>query len=327
MRSGKVAAILAVPRTTALDFSVFAYLLNAHPGYEVLVCGDRDSRGAETPVDIRPTHPLAEAGRADVVLVPSYEDPHLPVPDDYLEVLRRADERGARTVAACTAAFALAAAGVLDGRTATTHWRHTDRLRLAHPLVDVVENRLFVEDGPVLTSAGAGGLIDACLHVIRTDFGVTAADEVAKEVVSLPRGSAEPQYVDVPAPPRTSLRATREWVVDNIWSPITVQRMADRSLLPRRTFIRHFERETGMSPMHWVVSQRVLSARRLLENSDWSVERIAGATGFGTAANLRAAFRRAVGTTPTAYRESHARPPRTERRGRPSGGSRRSGGA
>ncbi|MBP2339763.1 transcriptional regulator GlxA family with amidase domain [Saccharothrix coeruleofusca] len=320
MQSGRVAAVLAVPGTIALDFGILVYLLNAHPGYEVLVCGDRGSADAAALVDIRPTHSLAEADRADVVLVPSYEDPRLPLPEEYLEVLRRADQRGARIVAACTAAFALAAAGVLDGRTATTHWRYTDRLRLEHPRVDVVENRLFVEDGPVLTSAGAGGLIDACLHVIRSDFGATAADEVAKEVVSLPRGAAEPQYVDLPTPPRTSLRATREWVVDNLASPITVQRMADRSLLPRRTFIRHFERETGMSPMHWVVSQRVLSARRLLESSDWSVERIAGATGFGTAANFRATFRRAVGTTPTAYRKSHARlpepsarTPRTER--------------
>ncbi|WP_199441970.1 GlxA family transcriptional regulator [Umezawaea beigongshangensis] len=298
-----MAVILLPPRVLALDLSIAEHVLNAHPGYRVLVRGDRGS-GATAGA----AHSLADVECADVVVVPSYEHPHLPVPDDHLEALRAAADRGARIVAACTGAFALAASGVLDGKSATMHWRHTDEFRAAYPAVDVVDNRVFVEDGAVLTSAGSGAFIDALLHVIRADFGAAAADEVAKDVVSSPaRGSAEPQYVDVVVPPRASLRATREWVVDNLGSAITVQRMADRSTLPRRTFVRHFERETGMPPMRWVVLQRVLAARRLLETSDWSVERIAGATGFGTSANFRSLFRREVGTTPSAYRKAHVR--------------------
>ncbi|GGS15484.1 AraC family transcriptional regulator [Streptomyces aureoverticillatus] len=289
----KVVAILAVPRAYALDVSIPEHVFGRHPGYRVVVCGDR---GLD----------LTEAESADIVIIPGYEDPHLPVPEEYLKALREAVNQGARAIAICTGVFALAACGMLNGKAATTHWRHTDQLREMYPGVDVVENRLFVEDGRILTSAGGGAGIDACLHVVQTDFGTTVADGVAKDVVfSAARGAHEPQYVEAPAPARESLRATREWVIDNIGSSITVQRMADHSLLSRRTFNRRFLRETGMPPMRWVAAQRVLRARRLLENSDWSVERIAGETGFGTAANFRTIFRREVGVTPTAYRTSH----------------------
>ncbi|WP_243789065.1 GlxA family transcriptional regulator [Saccharopolyspora gloriosae] len=300
-----IAAILALPRLIALDFSIPAHVLGTHPGYELLVCG-----GAEPAATggIRPTHPLADARRADLVVVPSYDAPELPVPEDHSAAIREAAERGARIVSACTGTFAVAASGILDGRTATTHWQYTDLLRRLHPRVDVVENQVFVEDGPVLTSAGAGALIDACLHVVRSDFGAASADVVAKDLVFSPaRGATEPQYVDPRTPDRAELRAIREWVLENIGAPITVQRMADRSGLTRRTFIRRFEREVGMPPMRWVARQRILSVRRLLETSDWSVERIAEHTGFGTAPNLRALFRREVGTTPTDYRKQHAR--------------------
>ncbi|HEV7976082.1 GlxA family transcriptional regulator [Amycolatopsis sp.] len=167
----------------------------------------------------------------------------------------------------------------------------------------MVENQLFVEDGKILTSAGAGAGIDACLHLIRGDFGEAAAHEAGKDVVASPaRGGDQPQYVDVLTVPRANLSATRSWVMEHIGEPITVQRMAERSNLPRRTFIRQLEHETGMSPMRWVDSHRILSARRLLETSDWAVERIAAATGFGTSANFRSNFRsilrREVGATP-----------------------------
>ncbi|WP_405792089.1 GlxA family transcriptional regulator [Streptomyces sp. NBC_01506] len=325
MRSGddkRVVAILAVPRVYALDVSIAAHVFGQHPGYRVFVCGDhgldavddpgngsRDGSGragVDVAADIRPTRSLADLGCADVVVVPGYENPQSPIPEEYLKALRNCVERGARVVAVCTGVFALAAGGILNGKTATTHWRHTDQLRSMYPEVDVVENRLFVEDGAILTSAGAGAGLDACLHVIQDDFGTTVADDVAKDVVfSSVRGADEPQYVDVLTPTRASLHATREWVIENIGSPITVQQMADHSLLSRRTFIRRFVSETGMPPMHWVARQRILGARRLLERSDWSIERIAGATGFGTAANFRAIFRREVGVPPSAYRKAH----------------------
>ncbi|TNM33686.1 helix-turn-helix domain-containing protein [Streptomyces sedi] len=250
-----------------------------------------------------PTRPLADATRADIVVVPGYDEPELPVAEAALTVLRAAVARGARVVAVCTGVFALAASGALDGRTATTHWRYTDRLRALRPEVDVVENRLLVEDGPFVTSAGAGAGIDACLHVVRTDFGSSAADGVAKEVVSPAlRHADEPQYSRVPAPGRANLRATREWAIAHVAEPLTVQRLADHSLLSRRTFVRRFTRETGLPPMRWLALQRLHHARRLLETSDWSIERVAGAAGFGSAANFRAFFRRELGITPSAYR-------------------------
>ncbi len=302
-----VVAILAVPRVYALDVSIPVHVFGQHSGYRVLICGDRDLAPTHVATDIRPTHSLSDVEQADIVVVPGYEDPNLPVPADHLKALRVAFERGARVVAVCTGVFALAASGVLNGRAATTHWRHTEQLRLRYPDVDVVENRLFVEDGPILTSAGAGAGIDACLYMVQADFGTTVADGVAKDVVfSAVRGANEPQYRDALAPPRDGLHATREWVIENIGASITVQRMADHSLLSRRTFIRRFAHETGMPPMQWVTLQRIISARRLLETSDWTVERIAGATGFGTAANFRTIFRRELGLTPTAYRKSHA---------------------
>ncbi|MEU9876088.1 GlxA family transcriptional regulator [Streptomyces phaeochromogenes] len=314
-----IVAILAMPRAYSLDVSIPAHVFGRHPGYRVFVCGDQNldvvdavddsSDGPshlDVAADIRPTHSLSDVEYADIVVVPGYENPSLPIPEGYLKAVRLAGERGARIVAVCTGVFALAASGMLDGKTATTHWQYTDQLRATYPEVDVAENRLFVEDGAILTSAGAGSGIDACLHVIQSDFGTTVADDVAKDVVfSAARSANEPQYMEVASPPRAGLQATREWVIENIGSSITVQRMADHSRLSRRTFIRHFVRETGMPPMHWVAGQRILGARRLLESSDWSVERIAGATGFGTAANFRNIFRREVGVTPTAYRKSH----------------------
>ncbi|MGI5507111.1 GlxA family transcriptional regulator [Lentzea sp. CA-135723] len=190
--------------------------------------------------------------------------------------------------------------------TPPTHWRYLEPLRALRPSVNVLANRLFVEDGTVLTSAGGGAGIDACLHLIRADFGAAAAHEAGREVVASPaRDGAEPQYVDVLSPVRADLSEVRSWAMAHLGEAITVDRLAARGNLGRRTFIRHFERETGHPPMRWVTLQRVLSARRLLETSDWPVDRIAAATGFGTGSNFRAIFRREVGTTPTGYRKAH----------------------
>ncbi|WP_406631377.1 GlxA family transcriptional regulator [Amycolatopsis sp. WGS_07] len=295
-------ALVAVPRVIGLDFSIPAHLLGGHPGYRVLVCGDERGTGP----GIVPDRPLASIAEADIVILPGYDEPEAPLPADYLAPVREAADLGARLVAICTGAFALAQAGILDEREATTHWRFVRSLREHYPRVRVLENRLFVEDGKILTSAGAGAGIDACLHLIRTDFGEAAAYEAGKEIVAAPaRDGIQPQYVDVLAAPRASLADTRSWLMEHLGDPITVQRMAEHANLSRRTFIRRFERETGMSPMRWVVNHRVLSARRLLETSDWAVERIAAATGFGTAANFRSVFRREVGATPTEYRRTY----------------------
>ncbi|MEV4319712.1 helix-turn-helix domain-containing protein [Actinocrispum sp. NPDC049592] len=276
-------AILVVPRVIALDYSIPAHILGGCEGYRL----------SDDPT------------QADIVVVPGFEEPEKPLPATDLDVIRQSADRGARIVGICTGTFGLAASGVLNGRSATTHWQYVAQLRELYPKVLVLENRLFVEDGKILTSAGAGAGIDACLHMIRSDFGEAAAHDAGKGVVAAPaRTGDQLQYVDVLTPPRATLAATRAWVMENIGEPITVQRMAMHSNLPRRTFIRHFENETGMPPMRWVVLQRILSARRLLERSDWSIERIAAATGFGTATNFRTVFRREVGSTPSAYRKA-----------------------
>jgi transcriptional regulator GlxA family with amidase domain len=294
-------AILVVPRVIDLDVSIPAYLLGKQGGYDVLLCGETDEPGAVR----RPAYPLSIASTADIVVVPGYDDPEIPLPAAYLDLIRATAERGARLVGICTGTFALAASGVLDRRDATTHWQYVDSLRALHPMVNVQGDQLFVEDGRLLTSAGGGAAIDACLHLIRSDFGAAAAHASGQGVVAAPvRNGDQRQQVGVLAPPRSDLSPTRAWALENLGEPITVQQLADRSHLPRRTFIRHFEAETGQSPMRWVTLQRLLSARRLLEESDWSVERIATATGFGTAANFRTVLRREIGTTPSAYRRA-----------------------
>lgn len=299
-----IVAILAVPRVIALDFGIPAHILGTRPGYRVIVCAEPDEASGTAPGSTA-THPLSAAVQADIVVIPGYDEPEIPLPAAYLDAIRDSADRGARLLSICTGTFALASAGVLDRRDATTHWQYAPSLRELHPLVNLIENTLFVEDGKILTSAGAGAGIDACLHVIRSDFGEAAAYEAGKSIIAAPaRRGDQRQYVDVLTPPRSDLSATRAWAMDNLGEPLTVLRLAEHANLPRRTFIRHFESETGMPPMQWVALQRVLSARRLLETSDWSVDRIAGATGFGSAANFRTHFRRELGTTPSAYRRS-----------------------
>jgi transcriptional regulator GlxA family with amidase domain len=188
-----VVAILAMPRLYPLDVTIPAHVFGRHPGYRVAVCCEETGGGGSGPpatdgvvTEIRATHTLEDATLADIVVVPGYEGPHLPVPDRYLRTLRTAHERGARIVGLCTGVFALAAGGLLNGRTATVHWRYAEELRSGFPGVDVLENRLLVEDGRILTSAGASAGIDACLHLVEADFGTVAADNTAREVVSAP---------------------------------------------------------------------------------------------------------------------------------------------
>ncbi len=265
--------ILAVPRYYPLDVALPEHVLSRHPGYRVAVRGETELTGAED---------------ADAIIVPGYDEPGLPLPEPYLETLRLAGERGARIVTLCTGVFAPAAAGMLAGRTVTTHWQHAAELRALHPGLRVLDDKLLAEDGPFLTSAGATAGIDACLHLIRAGHGAAAADEVARQVIFSPvRAADEPQVTHAPAEERATLRATREWAAARLGEPLTVQRLADHSRQSRRTFIRHFERETGMAPMRWVGLQRLYAARRLLESTDRPIDRVAADAGLGTAANLR----------------------------------------
>ncbi|MFD6097773.1 GlxA family transcriptional regulator [Nocardiopsis flavescens] len=292
--------VLAMPRLYALDVAIPVHMLGRLPAYRVLVCGDpRDA----APAGIAVTHTLRDAAEADILVVPGYGEPYLPVDDRHREVLRAAHARGARIVGICTGVFALADAGLLAGRTAAVHWHYADLLREAFPDVEVAGNRLLAVDGRILTSAGAAAGIDTCLYLIEADLGTVAADEAAREVVvPSARAAGEAQYSTAAPHSRRDLRATLAWADERLGEPLTVAALAEHGRMSRRTLIRHFTRETGLPPMRWVTLRRITAARRLLESTDRTVEAIAAETGFGSPVNFRTIFRREVGVNPGAYR-------------------------
>ncbi|PJT51535.1 AraC family transcriptional regulator, partial [Streptomyces albidoflavus] len=209
-----------------------------------------------------------------------------------------------------TGAFALAATGLLDGRRATTHWHYTRALAARYPLVQVDENVLFVDEGTVLTSAGAASGIDLCLHILRGDLGVAASNHAARRLVAAPyRSGGQAQYVprSVPEPLGERFADTREWALYRLGEPLTLDLLARQAGVSARTFSRRFVEETGYTPMQWVMRARLDLARELLERSERGVEQIAADVGLGTGANLRLHFQRILGTTPSEYRRTFTR--------------------
>jgi len=209
-------------------------------------------------------------------------------------------------VSICTGAFVLAAAGLLDGRPATTHWRFADDLRRLHPLVRVDENVLFVDDGDVLSSAGLAAGIDLCLHIIRSDHGAQVANTVARYCVVPPwREGGQAQFIDrqVPAPDHYSTAPTREWALQHLDEELTVPRLARHAKMSARTFNRRFREETGQAPGTWIRNRRIDLARQLLEARDHSVDEVARLSGLGSGGNLRHHLRRGVGMSPSSYRK------------------------
>jgi transcriptional regulator GlxA family with amidase domain len=260
---------------------------------------------------------------AETVVVPGYYGIFETLPATALEALRAAAGRGARVLSVCTGSFALAEAGLLDGRRAATHWAFAEYLSRRFPEVVVDAGVLFVDEGGVLTSAGLSAGIDLSLHVIRADQGAACADRVARHLVAPPhRDGGQAQFfrpAELPAGGGAargdgSLEATRTWAGGRLAEPLTVAAMAAHANVSPRTFARRFRAETGTTPLQWLLSRRVLEARRLLEESDLPVETVALRAGFGNAASLRDHFRRATATTPTAYRRTF----QTAERSRPS---------
>lgn len=280
--------------------------------YEVRVCGAEPGLVAGGDgLSYAVAHGLDALAWADLVFVPGYrfpgrEDP----PRDVLEALVAAHDRGARLAAISTGAFALAATGLLDGRRATTHWHYTRALAEKHPRVQVDENVLFVDEGSVLTSAGAASGIDLCLHILRGDLGVAASNYAARRLVAAPyRSGGQAQYVprSVPEPLGERFAATREWALHRLDASLTLEALARHAAVSARTFSRRFVEDTGYTPMQWIMRARIDLARELLERSERSVEQIAMDVGLGTGANLRLHFQRVLGTTPTEYRRTFAR--------------------
>ncbi|MFC9974717.1 GlxA family transcriptional regulator [Spirillospora sp. NPDC127200] len=272
-------------------------------------------------------HGLAAVAEADtVVVVASHEHDEREEPegpegfgdgaDGRVEAalpaaLLAAHGRGARIAAICTGAFVLAAAGLLEGRRATTHWRSAESFRRRFPSVRLDPDVLYVDEGTVLTSAGEAAGVDLCLHMIRCDHGAAAAAHVARRTVVPPyREGGQAQYVPRPVPEEgaSSTGAARAWALERLERPVSLRELAARSSMSVRTFTRRFRQETGMSPGRWLARQRVERARELLEDSDLPVERVAELAGFGSAASLRAHLQEALGVSPSGYRATFRGP-------------------
>lgn len=266
----------------------------------------------EPPIDlggftIDTPHRLDTLAEADTVVIPVCP-PDPGAPPGLVDALRAAYERGARIVSYCSGAFALAQAGILDDRPATTHWMHAARLARDFPRVNVQPDVLYVDDGQVLTSAGTSAAIDVSLHIVRCDYGTEVTNGVARRMVVPPhRDGGQAQFVDQPVPPRDdacALGPTLDWIVDRMSESLTVEQMAAHAMMSTRTFMRRFRAVTGTTPLRWLHQQRIGHARRMLEDTALSVERVAQECGFGSAASLRMHFQRAVSTTPTTYRRT-----------------------
>lgn len=303
-------AVLALADVVAFDLATPFQLLRRD--YELTLCAPRPG-----PVPTTSGFPLvAQRGldalaEADTVLVPGF-DPRAhgwPPPRPVLAALRAAHARGARVASICTGAFALGAAGLLDGRRVTTHWRVAARLAELYPRARVDPDVLYVDEGDLLTSAGVAAGIDLCLHLLRRDHGAAAANAAARQTVVAPhRAGGQAQFVEraVPAHDDGGLEATRAWALAHLERPLAVRDLARHACTSERTFARRFRQETGTTPLRWLHAQRIDHARRLLEGSDLAVETVARRCGFGSAAVLRQHFRRATATTPTAYRRAFA---------------------
>lgn len=247
------------------------------------------------------------AADADLVIFPSWPADLRPAPASTAELVRQAQERGTRLAGLCLGAFPLVDSGVLDGRTAVTHWQAADALARRRPTVTVDPAALYVDHGDVLTSAGTASGIDACLHIVRSRLGSEAAARVARHLVVAPhRDGSQAQYVERPMPEPGGvghLADTIEWALAHLDEELTVNLLAARAGMSRRNFTRRFTETTGSTPARWVLARRLDEARRILETTSWPIERVARACGFGSVVSFRQNFVAAYATTPTSYRQ------------------------
>jgi transcriptional regulator GlxA family with amidase domain len=257
-------------------------------------------------------HGLERLEEADLIAVPAgacFETRAFP--PELLDALRRAVDRGARVLSVCSGVFVLAAAGLLDGRRCAVHWHDAEALARAYPRLTVEPDVLYVDEDPVITSAGTAAGIDACLHLVRREQGPEVANKIARRMVVPPhRDGGQAQYIERPLPRShgDTVAEVLVWMERHLDEDVTVEQLAERAHMSPRTFARRFQQETGTTPYRWILRQRVLLAQRLLEGTDETVDAIAGRTGFGNAAALRHQFVQAIGTTPHAYRRTFRGP-------------------
>ncbi|SDN90803.1 GlxA family transcriptional regulator [Actinacidiphila guanduensis] len=280
--------------------------------YEVVTCTLRPGEvRTEADFPILVTHGPEVLAEADTVVVPASHEMDLvhlggqlsPELAAAFSLLRP----GTRAVSICTGSFLLAAAGLLNGRPATTHWSSADRFQQLFPQVRVDPDVLYVDDGDVLTSAGVAAGLDLCLHIVRRDFGATVANSVARRTVVPPhRDGGQAQYIQrpLPAPQQSGTERARAWAMERLEQPVTLRQLAARESMSVRTFTRRFREEVGLSPGQWLTQQRIERARQLLESTDLAVDRIARSAGFGSAASMRQHLQAALGVSPSAYRRT-----------------------
>jgi transcriptional regulator GlxA family with amidase domain len=278
------------------------------PSFTLFVCAEKRGRlRTTTGFSIEVPHSLRCLAKADTVIVPSWRNPEERPPEGLLRALRKAHARGAKIVGLCLGAFVLAEAGLLDGRSATTHWRWADNFSRRFPQVKLDPNVLYVEDGSVLTSAGTAAGLDCCLHLLRAQVGAELANRVARRLVVSPhRQGGQAQFIEQPIPVQANndrLSEALAWAQFHLDHSLGVDALAARALMSRRTFTRRFRERTGTTFNKWLNGQRLALAQRLLETTDLPIENIASSAGFGSALSLRQHFRESLHTSPSIYRQ------------------------
>lgn len=304
-------AIVAFERIRPFHLSVpcavFGEAAGAEPLFDVRVCAAEPGElRSQIGFTIGTKYGLTELARAQIVVVPSWRDASEPAPPALLTALRRAHRRGALIVGLCLGAYVLAEAGLLDGRRATTHWRWAEHFARRFPQVRVDPNVLYVDEGDVLTSAGTAAGIDCCLHVVRKQFGAEASNRIARTLVVPPhRQGSQAQYIEQPVLVSASaspLAKAMDWAARHLDAAHSVDSLAARALMSRRSFTRHFRQHTGTTVGQWLLGQRLVLAQRLLETTAQPIGRIAERAGFGSSVSLRQHFDSAFNTTPSMYR-------------------------
>ncbi|MEU9153357.1 helix-turn-helix domain-containing protein [Streptomyces sp. NPDC048417] len=308
-------AVVASPPVSMFNLAIPELLfdkveVDGRPGYEVVICAPDPGPVPTTGgLDLHIPHGLEVLRKADTVIVAGTGKLYSPDPR-VLAALRERAEAGVRIASICTGAFSLAEAGLLKGRRATTYWAHAEELRRRHPDIEVQGDVLYAQDGQFLTSSGYAAGIDLCLHLIRTDYGAAVANEVARLALVAPvRPGGQTQFTHTPLPPErgTACADTRGWAMRNLDKPLTLTDLARHAGVSVRTLTRRFHAESGVSPLQWLLHQRVERARELLETTVLPMDQVAAACGLGTADSLRAHLVRRTGLTPSSYRAQFSR--------------------